>query len=255
MNPLRVFIVDDDRDFAESLTLLIEGRGYEVELAFSGEEAVEKFRQRDFDITFMDVRLPGMDGVESFMEIHKLKPSARVVMMTGYSVEQLLERAVEQGAWGVLNKPIDVYRVLAMLEEVKPDGILIVDDDEDFVESVKDLLVSNGYTVCVARNGREAIERICSNGADNKRPADKRRPIDVLILDLRLPILSGLETYLELKKIGHALPTIIVTAYADEEADAIDRLRSLAVSGILRKPFDPRELLKAVERLSHAEKE
>jgi len=184
-----------------------------------------------------------MDGVESFMEIRKLKPSARVVMMTGYSVEQLLERAVEQGAWGVLNKPIDVYKVLEMLKNVKPDGILIVDDDDDFVESVKDLLVSNGYTVYVARNGREAIERISSNG------------IDILVLDLHLPILSGLETYLELKKTGHALPTIIVSAYVDEEADAIDRLRSLSVSGILRKPFDPRELLKAVERLSHAEKE
>jgi two-component system response regulator HydG len=243
VNPPRVFIVDDDRDFAESLALLIEGRGYEVELAFSGEEAIEKFGQRDFDITFMDVKLPGMDGVESFIEIHKLKPSARVVMMTGYSVEQLLERAVEQGAWGVLHKPIDVYRVLEMLEEVKPDGILIVDDDPDFVASVKELLVRDGYTVCVARNGREAIERICSNG------------IEVLILDLRLPILSGLETYLKLREMGHTMPTIIVTAYADEEAGAIDCLRSLAVSGILRKPFDPRELLKAVERLPRAEKE
>jgi DNA-binding NtrC family response regulator len=238
-----VFIVDDDQDFAESLALLVEGRDCEVELAFSGEEAVAKFRERDFDITFMDVRLPGKDGVESFMEIRKFRPSARVVMMTGYSVEQLLERAVEQGAWGVLNKPIDVHRVLEMIENIKPDGILIVDDDADFVESIRDLLADNGYMVCVARNGQEAIERIRANG------------IDILILDLRMPILSGLETYLELKKIGHTMPTIIVTAYADEEAGAIDRLRSLAVSGILRKPFDPRELLKAVERLSHAEKE
>ncbi len=133
--------------------------------------------------------------------------------------------------------------------------ILIVDDDDDFVASVEDLLVSNGYTVFVAGNGREAIERICSSEADNKRLADKRRSIDILILDLRLPILSGLETYLELKKAGHTLPTIMVAAYADEEADVINQLRSLAVSGILRKPFDPRELLKMVERLSHAEKE
>ena len=249
MNPLRVFIVDDDPDFAESLALLIEGRDCEVELALSGEEAVAKFREQDFDITFMDVRLPGMDGVESFVEIRKFKPQARVVMMTGYSVEQLLEQAVEQGAWGVLNKPIDMHRVLEMLDNVKPDGILIVDDDDDFVASIKDLLVSNGYTVFVARNGREAIERICSSEADNKRS------IDILILDLHLPILSGLETYLELKKTGHTLPTIMVTAYADEEADVINQLRSLAVSGILRKPFDPRELLKMVERLSHTEKE
>ncbi len=243
MKTPRVFIVDDDRDFAESLALLIEGRGCEIELAYSGEEAIEKFREQDFDITFMDVRLPGMNGVDSFLEIRKLKPSARVVMMTGYSVEQLLERAVEQGAWGILNKPVDVYKVLDMLKNIKPDGILIVDDDDDFVASIKELLVSNGYAVYVARDGREAIERICRNG------------IDILILDLRMPILSGLETYLELQKVGRAIPTIIVTAYVDEETDSIARLRSLSVSGILRKPFDPRELLAVVDHLSRAQKE
>jgi two-component system response regulator HydG len=238
MSHLRVFIVDDDRDFAESLALLIEGRGHQVELAFSGEEATAKFRDKDFDITFMDVRLPGKNGTESFLEIRKFKPSARVVMMTGYSVEQLLEQAIEHGAWGVLDKPINVHQMLEMLERIKPDGILVVDDDPDFVRSVQDLLVSNGYTVFVATNGQEAIERIRSNG------------IDILVLDLRLPILSGLETYLELKRTGQVVPTLIVTAYLDEYADDVDRLRSLSVSGVLSKPFDPRDLLEAVERLA-----
>jgi CheY-like chemotaxis protein len=243
MHPLRVFIVDDDRDFAESLAMLLEGRGYQVELAFSGEEAIDKFRQQDFDITFMDVRLPGKNGTQSFIEIRKFRPSARVVMMTGYSVEQLLEQAVEQGAWGVLDKPLDANEVLRMLEGIKPEGILIVDDDPDFLTSVENLLTESGYTVFVATTGQEAIERILANG------------VDILILDLRLPILSGLETYLELKRIGHAVPTLIVTAYLDEYADDMDRLRSLSISGVLRKPFDPRDLLDAVERLAQARKE
>jgi DNA-binding response OmpR family regulator len=243
MHSLRVFIVDDDRDFAESLALLLEARDYQVELAFSGEEAIAKFRERDFDIAFMDVRLPGKSGIESFLEIRKFRPSARVVMMTGYSVEQLLDQAVEHGAWGVLAKPIDVGQVLEMLENIKPDGILIVDDDQDFVESLRDLLASEGYTAFVAGNGQEGIERVRSNG------------IDILILDLCLPILSGLETYLELKRTGHTIPTIVITAYSDEYADDIDRLRSLSVSGVLRKPFDPRELLEAIERLALTRRE
>ena len=113
-----------------------------------------------------------------------------------------------------------------------------MDDDPDFVEGFKNLLENNGYTVFIAQNGQEAIERIRSNG------------IDILILDLRLPILNGLETYLELKRIGRAIPTLIVTAYANENISDIDKLRLLAVSGILRKPFNPRELLEMVERLS-----
>ncbi len=237
MKKIRVFIIDDDRDFAESLSMAIEGRGFDVELAFSGEEAIEKFQEKDFDIAFMDVKLPGKNGVESFIEIKKFKPGVRVVMMTGYSLEQLLEQAVRNGAWGVLHKPLDMNHILKMLEKIKPDGILITDDDPDFVESIKDLLMNEGYNVFVAENGKEAIERIQKNN------------IDILILDLRMPILGGIETYLELKKSGHIVPTIIVTAFADEEVGTIEKLHSMSVSGILKKPFDPRELLDIIERL------
>ncbi|MFC1975363.1 response regulator [Chloroflexota bacterium] len=239
MNKFRVFIVDDDRDFAESLAMLIERQDCEVELAFSRKEAIKKFREQDFDITFLDVKLSGQDGVENFLEIHMLKPSAKVVMMTGYNMEQLLAQAIEHGTWGILTKPFDAHRALKTLEKIKPDGILIMDNDPDFVEAFKNLLENNGYTVLIAQNGQKAIERIRSNG------------IDILILDLRLPILNGLETYLELKRIGHAIPTLIATAYADEDANNTDKLWSLPASGILRKPFDPRELLETVERLSH----
>ena len=142
MDTLRVFIVDDDQDFAESLALLIEGRGYQAEVAFSGEEAIAKFREQDFDITFMDVRLPGKNGTESFLEIRKFKPSARVVMMTGYSVEQLLEQAIEHGAWGVLDKPIDVRQLLEMLENLKQDieldaGQAVREASRDYYERTK----------------------------------------------------------------------------------------------------------------------
>ena len=238
MKKLKILVVDDDQDFAESLALLLVGRGYEVVVAHSGEEAIRIFRDNDFDIAFMDVKLPGKNGVESFMEICEFKPDARVVMMTGYSVEQLLDEAVENGVWGVLHKPLDMKKFLSMIEKIQPNGILIADDDPDFAMSIKELLTSKGYSVFVATDGREAVERILSNG------------IDVLLLDLRMPVLNGLETYLELKKAGRAIPTIIITAFVDEENGTIKRLRDLSVSGVLRKPFDPRELLSTIERLA-----
>ena len=120
MTALRVFIVDDDIDFAESLAEVIKKRGHQVELAHNGEDAVERFRDADFDIAFMDVKLPGKNGVESFFEIRKIKPDAKVMMMTGYSVEHLLRQAVDHGALGVLHKPLDFDRVLEVLDKVKP---------------------------------------------------------------------------------------------------------------------------------------
>ena len=238
MATVRVLIVDDDRDFAEGLADVLVPHGYEVELALSGEEALAKFQQAEFDVAFMDVRLPGKNGVESFLEIRKAKPGARVIMMTGYSVEQLLEQAVQNGAWAVLHKPLDPKEVLKLLGEISPAGILIADDDPDTVEGIRDLLEGRGYRVCVAHDGGEAVERIRGNG------------IDVLILDLRMPVLSGLEVYLDLKRTGHVLPTIIVTAYAKEEASALRQLRSLSVQGVLRKPFEPEDLIELVESLA-----
>jgi two-component system response regulator HydG len=239
MKRLKVCIVDDDRDFAESMAIALEGRNCDVELAFTGEEAIDRFRTTDFDIAFMDVKLPGMNGVESYMEISRLRPYARVIMMTGYSVEQLLEKAVERGARGILHKPLDMGKVLEIIEGVKPDGILIADDDPDFVGSIGDILAESGYRVCIAQNGREVIEYILSDR------------INILLLDLRMPTLNGLETYRELKRIGRAVPTIIVTAYADDEIDAINTLNTMTIRGILKKPFDPQELVAAVEQLSN----
>ena len=84
-------------------------------MAHSGEAAIEKFRDNDYDIAFFDVRMPGMNGVESLLEILKFKPDAQVVMMTAYSIKELLDKAVENGAIGVLHKPIEAQQFLALV--------------------------------------------------------------------------------------------------------------------------------------------
>ncbi|MBN4083055.1 response regulator [bacterium AH-315-B06] len=236
MTKLRVFIVDDDIDFAESLAEVLTSRGHHVEMAYSGEDAVERFRDTDFDIAFMDYKLPGKNGVESFFEIRKMKPDAKVMMMTGYRVEHLLRQAVDNGALGVLHKPLAFDDVLEALEKVKLGGlVLIADDDPDFVDSLEDVLTQAGYSVAVAYSGDEAVKKAMEND------------LEALILDLRMPVINGLDVYLELKKQGRVVPTIIVTGYADEEAATIETLRQESVSGCLVKPFDPLKLLEAIE--------
>ncbi len=238
MKKLRVFIVEDDRDFAEGLALLLQVEGYEVTIAFSGEEALQVFKQQDFDITFMDVRLPGMNGIESFFELRRLKPGARVIMMTAYSVEQLLNETINGGALGVLSKPLKPEKVLEMLKTVKPAGIiLLADDDPDFVRALEMFLSKANYKVLLARTGREAVDKVLNNN------------VDVLILDLRLPVLSGLDVYLDLKRQSRTLPTLIVTGYETEEVETIDKLKEMSVAGCLIKPFAPETLLSAVKML------
>lgn len=231
----RVFIVDDDQDHAESVADVLELHGYKVELAFTGEQGIARFREDDFDIVLMDVKLPGMNGVETFFEFKKIRPTARVVMMTGFSVEELVAQAINNGALGVLYKPFAVDELLATLERVKPRGmVLVADDDPDFARSLEPILQQNGYVVEIARNGREALEKASIPG------------ITCLVLDLRMPLLSGLEVYLKLKETAAAIPTIFVTGFLEEKQEAQTRLGGFT-KGLLVKPFDPADLLSAME--------
>jgi CheY-like chemotaxis protein len=114
---IRVMIVDDDQDLAESLADLLQVHGYEVDIAKDGQDALEHARSQDFDIAFMDVRMPVMNGVDSYFAIKKMKPEARIVMMTGFK-EPILERAINAGAEGPLHKPFSVEDMLKLVETI-----------------------------------------------------------------------------------------------------------------------------------------
>lgn len=244
MRPLNILVVDDDPDLAEAICEALEMAGHNPTAAASGTEAIEKYCGCSFDITFMDVKLPDINGVEAFMAIREMDSTANVVMMTGYRIEQLLALATDNGAIKVLRKPFAVADIMSTLQEVFPAGlVLVADDDPDFAESAGAVLSENGYEVLIAQDGRTAIEN-----------AQRLKP-DVLLLDLRLPVIQGLDVYLELKKRNLAIPTIIVTGYPKEESDAIDALRSLDVTGCLFKPFDPEVLLDAIRKLGLQEAE
>src|SRR5262249_8734034 len=113
---VRVLIVDDDCDLAESLADLLQFHGCEVELAKNGQEALRRSLAADHDITFMDVRMPVMNGVDSFLAIRRAKPNSRVVMMTGFK-EPILQQAIEAGAEGPLHKPFPLGDMLKLIEE------------------------------------------------------------------------------------------------------------------------------------------
>jgi CheY-like chemotaxis protein len=238
MRPLDILIVDDDHDLADAIGEALEMAGHSPTIAHSGTEAIEKYCGRSFDMTFMDVKLPDINGVETFLTIREMDPSARVIMMTGYRIDQLLAQATDNGAIKVLHKPFAMEEMITAIEEVRPSGlVLVADDDPDFAESAEQLLADQGYSVLIARDGAEAVEKVISSNPD------------VLLLDLRMPVMHGLDVYLELKKRNCLLPTIILTAYPREEGNAVEALKSLSITGCLFKPFAPEALLQAIGQI------
>lgn len=234
---LEIFIVDDDVDFAEGLGDLLEADGHQITLAHSGPEAIRIFQQRSFDITFMDIKMPVMNGVDTLKKLRQISPQAKVVMMTGYSVDRLLKEAIVQGALGRLQKPIDMDRLATMLARAQADGIiLVVDDDRDFTSSIRDLLEAEGYSVISARTGEEALATAQTDG------------IDILVLDINLPVINGLDVLENLIQQGRRLPTVVVTAHP-KDSEQIKAVTALPALQYLTKPFDPDDLLNVLHSL------
>lgn len=239
MKSLNVLVVDDDVDFAEALTDVLESEGCQVDLCHTGEDAVARFREKDYDLSFMDVKLPKKNGVESFLEIKAMKPDSKVVMMTGFSLESLLKQAEDSGAWAVLEKPLEMNLVMKLVQGCTPVGVVLVaDDDVDFSRSLEELLRTTGYTVRLASNGSEALEQIAAG------------PVDLLILDLRMPVLSGSAVYEELLRQDYQIPTLVVTGYSREEEANLASLRGQSVAGVFEKPLDTVALMHLVQKLT-----
>ncbi|MBN1161545.1 MAG: response regulator [Dehalococcoidales bacterium] len=104
-----ILIVDDDADICETLTQILELQGYEVLSAASGEEAVMMTKGTSFQIAFIDVKLPKIDGLETLLRLKEINPDIIVIMMTGFrnEVKEALDKAQAASAITCLYKPFD----------------------------------------------------------------------------------------------------------------------------------------------------
>jgi len=122
----KVLIVEDDPDFAESLMIALGVRNCHVDVARTGEEAIKKFQNFCYDIAFMDIKLPGKNGVESLAEILDFCPAAHVVMMTGFSEATLLDKARQAGAVDILRKPFRLKEMFGHIDKLQQDSSSII---------------------------------------------------------------------------------------------------------------------------------
>jgi DNA-binding NtrC family response regulator len=103
----KILIVDDETVVRDSLDRLFADEGFETRAAASGREALERLAPGDFDLALIDIRMPGMDGMELQERLHQADPELMVVVMTGYATVETAVQALKKGAWDYIVKPID----------------------------------------------------------------------------------------------------------------------------------------------------
>ena len=106
MTKFRVLIVDDEPDFVETMVKRLRDRGLDVEGVLSAKEALEILDNADFDVCVLDVKMPGMDGIEALSEMKKKKPLMEVVMLTGHGSVESGIRGLQLGAYDYIMKPV-----------------------------------------------------------------------------------------------------------------------------------------------------
>lgn len=114
---IRVLVVDDDEGMVATLRDILAAAGYEVDVAYSGSEAIERVRRHPPDCILMDVRMPGIDGIEAFRRIRRRDHDIRVIMMSAYSLQYLEEEVLREGAVAFVRKPLDADQVLSLISE------------------------------------------------------------------------------------------------------------------------------------------
>ena len=113
MDFFRVMVVDDEKDFLETLVNRLKKRDIEAVGCLSGEEALEVMKKRLFDVIILDIKMPGgMDGIEVLREMKRVQPLAEVILLTGHaSVETSIE-GMKLGAFDYLLKPVKLEELL-----------------------------------------------------------------------------------------------------------------------------------------------
>ena len=242
MGKINIMVVDDLRSIRLTLGGILEDEGHSVVTVENGYQAIEAARETHFDAIFMDIKMPGINGVQTFREVRKIDPKAMVIMMTAYSVEDLVKEALEEGAYAIVYKPFDIERIIAIIEELLHEKtlIMVVDDQFSDRQTLKVILEDKGYRVAIASDGAEAIDMV------------KSRHYDIIFLDVRLPGMDGIETFEQVKKIDPEATVIMMTGYTEE--DLVRRAISEGAYTCIYKPFDMENVIGLVQEITKEKK-
>jgi len=133
----KILVVDDEFIIRDSFSLLFKQKGYDIDTAEDGYEAIELVKKTDYSFIFMDVKMSGIDGIETYKKIKEIQPDAITVYMTAYASEAEIAKSLQTGVDGVLYKPFNPLLIVEKLAEKD-----ILSNYESYFISIRDRCVN-----------------------------------------------------------------------------------------------------------------
>lgn len=114
---LKILLVDDEKEFVESLSERLELRNLDADIAYDGEQALKAVEDGKHDVMVLDLRMPGIDGIEVLRRVKETNPDVQVVILTGHGTDKDEEMARKLGAFAYLKKPVDIDQLVGTLHK------------------------------------------------------------------------------------------------------------------------------------------
>ena len=267
-HPIEVLVVDDERPTRILMERELPQSGCKVVAVPSGEEALEVLSRQEFDVVLLDLKMPGLGGVETLRRLRSSGVTAEVVVLTGHPDVDTAIEAMKLGAYDYLTKPFKLSEVEAVLRraaekrqlqeentalrrmvgrrfiidqrgrrilsERHPIEVLVVDDERPTRILMERELPQSGCKVVAVPSGEEALEVL------------SRQEFDVVLLDLKMPGLGGVETLRRLRSSGVTAEVVVLTGHPDVDT-AIEAMK-LGAYDYLTKPFKLSEVEAVLRR-------
>jgi DNA-binding NtrC family response regulator len=117
--PTNILLVDDEKDFVEMLSMRLEDAGDKVTPAYDGSMCLEKLKETPIDVVILDIKMPGMDGIQALREIKSRYPLIEVILLTGHGTTETAVQGMKLGAFDYLLKPADFEGTENILDRAK----------------------------------------------------------------------------------------------------------------------------------------
>ncbi|MEK8022541.1 MAG: response regulator [Candidatus Hydrogenedentota bacterium] len=249
---LRALVVDDEAPMRAALARLLGARGFDVDTAATGEEAIALAEPGRFDLVILDLWMPGMNGLETLVQFRRIDSWVPVIAISAMGTDSTAEACRAAGATGFLPKPFtaeDIEQLVAnadagqAVQEAVAAGehggwrgrILVADDHESYRVAVARRLRLDGFEVDEVSSGVE----VAMSATENK--------FDALLLDIHMPGGDGLMAAEAVRMRDPFLPIVFMTGEATESEMRQGLVSSTA--GCLRKPVDMTRLARILEFL------
>ncbi len=264
MSPVRkVLVIDDERVVCNSCGRALRQEGYKVSVATDGQAAIEKASHETFDVIIVDLKMPGLCGMDVLRTLRRKMPEARVVVITGFSSVASEIEARQLGASDYLPKPFTPKELTETMERVfrtgdhshDPPAKTAMSSDEFLSESVTDHLPEEAFAdarILLANNNRAEmmfLREALSSEPWQLRTASRHEDViesiqkgqsDILIIGVEALGRKVYEFIPEVRKLGGNIP--IIVASGDPSLELARRVRELGIFFYLMEPFDQDEV-------------